>query len=134
MASVVKIHDCSKCKLFKRKIDVQVDPTDMKVYHQIQVRMDNSKQAIRADTLEALGDSLSDKEKEEYFLNAFRNDSSIQDLFVEWWDLMKKKYNLDDSTKVDFAENYFFHCVDEQGVPSFTGEFIPKDGIDANML
>jgi len=134
MASIVKIHDCSKCKLCKRKIEVDVDADDMKVYHQIQVRMDNSKQSIRGDTINAIANTLSEKEKEEYYAQAFKNDDEVQELFIEWWTLMKKKYNLDDSAKVDFEQNFFFQCIDKDGVPSFTGEFVPKDGVDVNLL
>lgn len=134
MSSIIKVHDCSKCKLRKQKINVDVDPTDLRVYHQIQVRMDNSKQAIRADTINALGDSLSEAEKEEYFRQAFKNDDEAQLLFVEWWELMKSKYHLDDSTKVDFEQKMFFQCLYPDGTASLTGDFIPKEGVDLNML
>ena len=134
MASVVKIHDCSKCKLCKRRIPVDVDVDDMKVYHQIQVRMDNSKQAIRSDTINEIIGVLSKEEQEQYYLKEFKNDDEVQELFIEWWQLMKKKYNLDDSTKVDFEQNFFFQCIDEHGNPSFTGNFVPKDGVDLNLL
>lgn len=135
MASLITIHDCSKCKLHKEVLlDHDIDPADMKVYHQIQVRLDNSKQAIRDDTLEAILDTLSYEEQEEYFEKVFTDDDETTLLFVEWWDLIKKKYGFDDSTKVDFEGSKFFRCVNDFGVPSFSGEFIPKDGVDINIM
>lgn len=125
--SIILIHDCSKCKLKKHKIEVEVDPTDIKVYHQLQTRMDNATQAALPSTLDALTGSLeiSEDEKRKYFQEAFKNFDEVKQLYVEWWTLMREKYGINESAKVSYEENAFFECLDENGVPDITGNFRP---------
>ena len=134
MASIIKVHDCSKCKLHKIITLAHPDPTDMKVYHQIQTRIDNTKQARSPATLRAMEDTIPFEEQVAYYEKAFAEDDEATLLVTEWWNTMKKKYNLRDETKVDFEDNIFFECVDDHGVSTKTGEFIPKDGVDANYI
>lgn len=127
--SIILIHDCSKCKLKKQKIDVNVDPTDIKVYHQLQTRMDNATQAALPSTLDALTGSLdiTEEDKRNYFQEAFKNFDEVKQLYVEWWTLMKAKYGIKESAKVSYEDSSFFECVDENGVPDITGNFKPID-------
>ena len=127
MANNAIIHDCSKCALHKRKVNIDVDKKDIDVYKLLQTRIDNAVQAGRLDALDAISNILSEKEKEEYYAKVFKNIDDVQDLINEWWDLMKAKYRIADSSKVDYEENCFFECVDNTGKPSLTGEFIPKN-------
>lgn len=129
MANNAVIHDCSKCALHKRKIDKQVDRRDIDVYKLLQTRIDNAVQASRLDALDAIDNMLTKEQKAEYYEKALKNVDDVQDLINEWWDLMKMKYKIPESSKVDYEEYCFFECVDDDEKPSLTGEYTPREGV-----
>lgn len=129
MAINAVVHDCSKCKLHKRKIDILIDSKDIMVYKLLQTRIDNAVQASKPDALDAISDIISADEKAKYYEKVFKNIDDIQDLINEWWDLMKSRYNIPESSKVDYDDQCFFECAYDNGEASLTGEFIHKEDI-----
>lgn len=127
MANNATIHDCSKCALHKRVIDKEIDKRDIDVYKLLQTRIDNAVQAGRLDALDAISHMLTEEQKTEYYEKAMKNIDDVQDLIAEWWDLMKSKYNISESSKVDYENDRFFECVDDNEEPSLIGGFIPRN-------
>lgn len=111
-----EIHDCSKCAYTKEYLDGEIDEEDIKVYEKINIKLFNARQATQPNTLDTLNNILTDKQKEDHFENAFNNLEEAKLLEVEWWDFMKRKYNLNtDKAFVDVDSCKFYVCKDSCG-------------------
>ena len=121
-------HDCSKCAYTKEYFDGEIDEEDVKVYEKINTKLSNAKQATQPNTLDTLNNILTEKQKEDHFENAFNNLEEAKLLEVEWWELMKRKYNLKtDRVFVDIDNRKFYVCKDSCG--KFQINFKAKEDI-----
>lgn len=124
-----ELHDCSKCAYTKEYFDIEIDGEDIEVYEKINVKVSNAKQASQPNTLDTLNNVLTEKQKEEHFENAFKNLEEAKLLEVEWWDLMKRKYNIKtDKAFVDVDNHKFYVCKDSCGKSQIN--FKAKEDID----
>ena len=127
MAKAIIEHDCEFCALTKRYIEgIKVEEDDKKAFERINVIVTNAEQAASPDSIQSLPADTTDDNKEIFVLSAMKEEDDAQLLIRDWWIEMQDKYPIPGSSKYDNVENKFYECVDENGVASMDGEFVPK--------
>jgi NAD(P)-dependent dehydrogenase (short-subunit alcohol dehydrogenase family) len=58
--------------------------------------------------------------------NVLESDNNAVSLVNEWWTMARQKYGVPKHARFDDVIQEFYECVDENGVPSKTADFVPK--------
>lgn len=117
-------HDCAFCALHKRFIDITVATEDKLSFERISVIYANAEKRVAA--ISNLSSTIKKEDRMIWATAARERFKQAQLLIRDWWIEMKEKYPIPDSSKYDNVENKFYECVDENGVASMDGEFVPK--------
>lgn len=123
-ASVNDDHDCAFCALHKRYIDCTVATEDKLTFERINVIYSNAEKRVAA--ISTLSSTIKKEDRMIWATAARERFKQAQLLIRDWWIEMQDKYPIPGSSKYDNVENKFYECVDENGVASMDGEFIPK--------
>ena len=82
----------------------------------------NTKQALDIPAPE----NMTKEERKAYFKNVIESDNNSSALINEWWVMARQKYGIPNHARFDTETQEFYECVDENGVPNKTADFIPK--------
>ncbi len=119
------LHLCQNCALKRRPImnlKVPIDPVDANVFERISTMIANTKQALDIPAPE----NMTKEERKTYFKNIVESDNNSVSLINEWWNMAIQKYGIPTHARFDNEAQEFYECVDENGVPSETDDFVPK--------
>ena len=119
------LHLCENCALKRRPITnlkVPIDPVDAGVFERISTMTANTKQALDIHAPE----NMTKEERKAYFKNVIESDNNSSALINEWWIMARQKYGIPSYARFDIEAQEFYECVDENGVPNKTADFIPK--------
>ena len=120
-----ELHLCQNCALKRRPITnlkVPIDPIDVGVFERISTMISNTKQALDIPAPE----NMTKEERKAYFKNVVESDNNSVSLINEWWVMARQKYGIPHHASFDVEVPEFYECVDENGVPSKTADFVPK--------
>lgn len=119
------LHLCENCALKRRPITnlkVPIDPVDVSVFGRISTMLTNTRQALDVPAPE----NMTKEERKAYFKNIVESDNNSSALNSEWWSMARRKYGIPAYARFDIEMQEFYECVDENGVPSRTADFVPK--------
>ena len=119
------LHLCENCALKRRPITnlkVPIDPVDVSVFGRISTMLTNTRQALDIPAPE----NMTKEERKAYFKNIVESDNNSSALNSEWWSMARRKYGIPVHARFDIEMQEFYECVDENGVPNRTADFIPK--------
>lgn len=119
------LHLCENCALKRRPITnlkVPIDPVDAGVFERISTMVTNTKQALDIPAPE----NMTKEERKAYFKNVVESDNNSSALINEWWTMARQKYGIPTHARFDNETQEFYECVDENGVPNKTADFVPK--------
>lgn len=119
-----QLHLCEDCALKRKPVStlIPIDPTDCTVFSRISTMRINTAQALVIPAPAY----MSDKERKDYFDSLVASDNNANALLNEWWTMACKKYGVPKHVRFDPELQEFYECVDENGVPSKTDDFVPK--------
>lgn len=120
-----ELHLCQNCALKRRPITnlkVPIDQVDVVVFERISTMINNTNQALDIPAPE----NMTKEERKTYFKNVVESDNNSVSLINEWWVMARQKYGVPAHARFDLNANEFYECVDENGVPNKTVDFVPK--------
>ena len=119
------LHLCQNCAFKRRPITnlkVPIDPVDISVIERISTMVSNTNQALNIPAPE----NMTKEERKAYFKNVVESDNNSESLINEWWIMAGQKYGVPSHAHFDTETREFYECVDENGVPNKTTDFVPK--------
>ncbi len=120
-----ELHLCQNCALKRRPITnlkVPIDQVDVDVFERISTMINNTKQALDIPAPE----NMTKEERKTYFKNVVESDNNSVSLINEWWVMARQKYGVPAHARFDLGVKEFYECVDENGVPNKTVDFVSK--------
>ena len=120
-----ELHLCQNCALKRRPITnlkVPIDRVDINVFERIAIMICNTEQALNIPAPE----NMTKEERKTYFKNVIESNNNSVSLVNEWWIMARRKYGIPTHARFDDEIEEFYECVDENGVPNKTADFVPK--------